>query len=127
MRISTGAVALVSVLLVGCSDAKVTIDELDELNGLSDVRVNMGSEVFSVGGLDARSGVVTGRGERVPFAIVIGEQPPTDVAVDGRSYRLSSGCAGAGFYTQSERFSAVASMVEAAVYDKLAPDAYCEG
>jgi hypothetical protein len=119
--------AVLGVLLAGCSDRAVTADELDELDGLSDVHVRVANQVFSVGGLDARVGVASGRGERVSFAVVIGEPPPLDVSIQGSSYRLSSSCAGAGFYTVTDRFSAVASTVETAVYHELAPDAYCEG
>jgi hypothetical protein len=127
VRASAIAAAVLSVLLTGCSDRTVTLDELDELNDLRDVHVTVASDVATVGAFQARTGVATGRGERVPFAVVIADQTPLDVTLNGRSYRLSSNCAGAGFYAVTDRFSAVGSEVETAVYDKLAPDAYCEG
>ena len=119
--------AVLGVMLTGCSDKSVTIDELDELEALQDVRVTVADTVFRVGGEDVRTGVASGAGERLDFAVLVGEDTPLHMTVGGRSYRVVSGCAGAGFYATTERFSTVLSKVEAAVYDKLAPDAYCEG
>jgi hypothetical protein len=120
-------VALLGVVLAGCGDRSVTTDEIDDLEDLEDVRVTVSSEVFHVFGEDVRTGDASGRGERVDFAVLVGEDTPERLTVGGRSYRLVSGCAGAGFYARTDRFSTVSNTVESAVYDKLAPDAYCEG
>ena len=120
-------VAVLGVMLTGCSDKSVTIDELDELEALRDVRVTMADKVFRVGGEDVRTGVARDGRERVDFAVLVGKDTPLRLTVGGRSYRVVSGCAGAGVYATTERFSTVLNKVETAVYGKLAPDAYCEG
>ena len=126
-RWSAVAVAVLSVLLTGCSDRSVRIDEIEELNDLRDVHVTLAPEVFRVGREEARIGVASDKRERVFFAVVVGDETPRRVTINDRSYRFVSGCAGAGFYARAERFSTVAFTVESAVYDNLAPDAYCEG
>jgi len=120
------AMAILSVILTGCSDRTVSIDEIEQLKDLRDVHVTLAPEVFSMGE-GARIGVASDRRERVYFAVVVGDTKPRRVTIDGRAYLLVSGCAGAGFYATTDRFSRVAVTVESAVYDKLAPDAYCEG
>ena len=123
IRWSAVAMAILSVLLTGCSDRSVSINEIEELKDLRDVHVTLATQVFRVGDEEARIGVANG----VNFAVVVGDKTPRRVTINGRPYRLVSGCAGAGFYAETERFSTVALTVETAVYDKLAPDAHCEG
>jgi hypothetical protein len=117
------AAAILSVMLAGCSDQSVSIDEIGELQDLRDVHVTVAPEVFDVGGEEARIGAASGG----DFAIVVGDETPRRVTINGRSYRLVVGCAGAGFYAGAERFSGVVFTVATAAYDKLAPDAHCEG
>jgi hypothetical protein len=71
------------------------------------------------------TGVVTHGTRRVNFAVLVGETTPRRVAIHGRTYRLSSGCAGAGVYAST--LGGVAYAVESAVYEMLAPDAHCHG
>jgi hypothetical protein len=111
------------MMLIGCSDRSVSTDEIEELEDLRDVHVTVAPEVFHVGREEARIGAAGG----VDFAVVVGDETPGRVTIDGRSYRLVVGCAGAGFYSGAERFSGVVFTVATAAYDKLAPDAYCEG
>ena len=119
------AVAILSVMLAGCSDRSVSIDEIGELKDVRDVHVTVATEVFDVGREEARIGAASG----VNFAVVVGDEneTPRRVTIDGRSYRFVVGCAGAGFYAEAERFSGVVFTVATAAYDKLAPDAHCEG
>jgi hypothetical protein len=117
------AAAIFSAVLTGCSDRSVNIDETDELTNLRDVHVTLATEVFHVGREEARIGVASG----VHFAVVVGDETLRRVTINGRSYRLVVACAGAGFYAEAERFSGVVFKVADAAYDKLAPDAYCEG
>jgi hypothetical protein len=117
------AAAISSVVLTGCSDRSVSIDETEELTSLRDVEVTVATEVFHVGRDEARIGVASG----VHFAVVVGDDTPRRVTINGRPYRLVVGCAGARFYAEAERFSSVVFAVADAAYDTLAPDAYCEG
>jgi hypothetical protein len=119
------AAAILSVMLAGCSDRSVTIDEIGKLKDVRDVRVMVASEVHDVGRAEARIGAASG----VNFAVVVGDEneTPRRVSIDGSSYRFVVGCAGAGFYAEAERFSDVVFTVATAAYHKLAPDAHCEG
>ena len=119
------AAALLGVMLTGCSDRSVSIDEIEELEDLRGVHVTVATEVFLVGREEARIGVASG----AYFAVVVGDETPRGVTINGRSYRLVTGCAGAGVYAEpgAERFRTVAFAIATAMYDKLAPDAYCEG
>ena len=116
--------ALLGVTLTGCSDRSVSIDEIEELEDLRG-HVTVATEVFRVGGEEARIGVASG----AYFAVVVGDETPRRVSINARSYRFVAGCAGAGVYAEpgAERFRTVAFAIATAMYDKLAPDAYCEG
>ena len=127
IRWSAVAMAILSVPLTGCSDRSVSINEIEQLKDLRDVHVTLATQVFRVGREEARIGIASGKRRRVYFAVVVGDKTPRRVTINGRPYRLVSGCAGAGFYAETERFSTVSLTVETAVYDKLAPDAHCEG
>ena len=127
MRRAAALVAVLGIMLTGCSDKLVTTDEIDQLQDLPDVHVTLANEIFSMGGEDVRAGVAGGGREREDFAVLIGDDTPEHMTIAGKSYRLSSGCAGAGFYTRTDEFSTVLNTVEDAVYHQLAPDAYCEG
>jgi hypothetical protein len=128
------AVAL-AVTLGGCSDTTVSINEVPKLEHLSGAHVTVNREVITVRGLDAVTGVASDRrGSAVRFAVVVGDLPgpptvPGRVTLRGATYRFESGCARAGFYVEGSTRSIedAASPVEAVVYEKLAPDAYCEG
>jgi hypothetical protein len=119
------AAAILSVMLAGCSDRSVSIDEIGELQDLRDVDVTVATEVFDVGRNEARIGTAGG----INFAVVVGDEneTPRRVTIDGRSYRFVVGCAGAAFYAEGGRFSGVVFTVSDAAHDKLAPDAHCEG
>jgi hypothetical protein len=125
MRWSAAAVAaaILGVTLTGCSDRSVSIDEIGELEDLRDAHVTFSPDVFRVGPEEARIGVASG----AYLAVVVGDKTPRHVTISGRSYRLVSGCAGAGVYAGAERFRTVAFTLARAMYDRLAPDAYCEG
>ena len=119
--------SLMCLLLSGCSDRTVSVDELGELQEFQDARVVVDPEVRDVGSGQARTGVATRGSERLDFAVFVGERTPVTMPIAGRSYELSTGCAGAGFYVAGRRPRDVAAAVENAVYNRLAPDAYCEG
>jgi hypothetical protein len=118
------AAAIISVTLAGCSDRSVSIDEVEELTDVPGVHVTFAAEVFHIGREKARIGVASG----VPIAVVAGDATPRRVTINGASYRLVVGCARAGFYAGvGERYSDVAFTIATAAYDRLAPDAHCEG
>lgn len=118
--------AALAVLLAGCSDTTVSVDEIERLEELKDVRVSVDPESVRVGEGEAMTGAITyGRSLRERFAVLVGETTPRRVSIRGRTYRLSSGCAGAGVYAGGR--GDVAYAVESAVYEMLAPDAECHG
>ena len=126
MRWLAASMAVLSLVFTGCADESVKLNEIGQLEELRDVHVALTPGVFSVG-QGARIGVAGDGRERVDFAVVIGDVTPRRVTIRSTSYVLISGCAGAGFYATTDLYSTVANSVESAVYDKLAPDAYCEG
>jgi hypothetical protein len=125
MRRSPMVAAAIAVLLAGCSDTTVGVGEVKRLEDLTDVRVSVDPESVPVGDGKAMTGVVTYGSLREDFAVLVGETTPGRVSIRGRTYRLSSGCAGAGVYASGR--GDVAYAVESAVYEMLAPDAECHG
>lgn len=117
----------IALVLSGCSDTAVSVGEIKKLEGLEGVRVAVDRETVRVGRDEAVAGVATDGAQRVYFTVIVGEARPLRATIRGRTYRLVSGCGGASFYAEGSRFDRLASAVESAVYDMLAPDAYCEG